>query len=587
LSLKVSLAKPRRRPFGAVACSLFLLPFVLLGCNNSVASDIVKKVAPPSAAPEPSTEPATAPEGPKAGFEIGMAAMGQRTPVIMYHDIIERRGKGSVWFDCTTDEFKKGMDLIVERGYTPVSLKDLHEHLTTGKSLPPKAIVLTFDDNYQGFYDRAYPILKEHNFPAAIFVHTGFVGDKSGAHPKMGWDTLQELCKDPLITIASHTVTHPDLPTLTSDKQVEELTKSKEELESHLGIKVDYFAYPEGKNDAATQGYTKDAGYTLAFSIANGPAEESPSILCVNRWVHTRLEKALDECEAHTAGGGDAVVTATLKPTPVEFVDQEVDGTRLVMLKGGTPETVMSDTRESVGQMVKRTGAAGGINGTFFAMAAIASTDNQLIGPAMIHGGQLMPDAQTTIWDKIRNRPLVMWGPTNLAIVPYNPDRMNDPEAFGNFMPDATDVFLGGVWLVHDGVAREKEALQTFGSKDIEDARRRAAFGIDADGRPTAACTRDSVSSSKFAQMLAQAGLKEAVLLDSGFSTSLVLGDNVLASGHSTATTPSRPVPHAIVLRGDIEPASLEAANKASLSSATAATAEEPAPRKHRRRRRR
>ncbi|RYG26575.1 hypothetical protein EON82_02695, partial [bacterium] len=329
------------------------------------------------------------------------------------------------------------------------------------------------------------------------------------------------------------------------------------------------------------------AGYTLAFSVANGPAEESPSILCVNRWVHTRLEKALDECEAHTMGGGDAVVTVPLKPTPIEFVDQEVDGTRLVMLKGGTPETVMSDTRESVGQMVQRTGAAGGINGTFFAMAAIAATDNRLIGPSMVHGGPLLPDSQSTIWGKIRNRPLVMWGPTNFAIVPYNPDRMNDPEAFTNFMPDATDTFLGGVWLVHDGIAREKDALQTFGSKDIEDARRRAAFGIDAEGRPVAACTRDSVSSSKFAQMLAQAGLKEAVLLDSGFSTSLVLGDNVLASGHSTASTPSRPVPHAIMLKGDVDALSVTAAAKASLASATAVATEEPAPRKRKKRRRR
>lgn len=563
-----------------ISFSLSLL--LLLGCNKDEA---------PSPAPAPTVtqtqETPPEPEAPKAGFEIGMAAMGQRTPVIMYHDIIERRGRGSVWFDCTTDEFRKGMDLIVERGYHPVSLKDLHEHLTSGKPLPDKAIVLTFDDNYQGFYDRAYPILKEHNFPSAVFVHTGYVGDKEGAHPKMSWDTLKELVKDPLVTIGSHTVTHPDLPTLPSDKQSEEMTKSKADLESNLGIKIDYFAYPEGKNDAITQSYAKEAGYTLAFSIANGPAEESPSILCVGRWVHTRLEKALDECEAKTLGGADAVVSTPLVPSPVTFVDQEVQGTRLVMLKGGSPQTVTSLTRESVGDMVKRTGAVGGINGTFFAMAAIASTDNQLIGPSMVHGGPLLPDAQPAIWPKLRSRPLVIWGPTTFAIVPYNPDRMNDPEAFSNFMSDASDAFLGGVWLVHNGVAREKEALQTFGSKDIEDPRRRAAFGIDAEGHPVAACTRDSVKSSKFASMLAEAGVKEAVLLDSGFSTSLVLGTNVLASGHSTASTPSRPVPHAIVLMGEVDPASAEAAKAASLASTEAPPPDEEQPKPRRKRRRR
>ena len=88
--------------------------------------------------------------------------------------------------------------------------------------------------------------------------------------------------------------------------------------------------------------------------------------------------------------------------------------------------------------------------------------------------------------------------------------------------------------------------------------------------------------------MLAAAGLKEAVLLDSGFSTSLVLGKEVLASGHSTAGEPSRPVPHAIVLMGETDPASLEAAKKASLASTEAlVAAEEPAKPRRRRRKRR
>ena len=569
---------------------LLLLPLALAslgGCgNSSIAADFAARVSPPISPPLAPAPAVTAePAGPRAGFDIGLAAMGARTPVIMYHDIIAKRGKGSVWFDCTTEEFEKGLDEMVARGYTPVSVKDLHEHLTAGKPLPAKAIVLTFDDNYQGFYDHAYPILKARGFPAIMFVHTGHVGDKAGAHPKMDWDTLKELVKDPLITIGSHTVTHPDLPTLDSQRQIEEMTKSKADLESNLGIKIDYFAYPEGKNDALTQGYAKDVGYTLAFSIANGPAEESPNVLCVDRWVHTRLGKALDECERKTLGGADAVVQVPLKTSPVEFVDQEVDGTRLVMLRGGLPETVTSDTRESVGEMVKRTGAAGGVNGTFFALAAISATDNQLIGPSMVHGGPLLPDGQPGIWDKLRGRPMVVWSASTLAIVPYNPERMSDPTAYEDFMPGATDAFLGGVWLVHDGVAREKRALATFGSKDIEDPRRRAAFGVDAEGRPVAACTRDSVSSSRFAELLAGAGLKEAVLLDSGFSTSLVLGDQVLASGHSSATDPSRPVPHAIMLVGDTDPASVVTAKKASLASTTAQAAEDnPAPRKRRRR---
>lgn len=583
----------RQRPRPSLSLlpfSLLPLSFFLAACGpNSLGRQLADKIVPPQtpAATPPDATEAEKPV-PRGGFDIGFAAMGSRTPVIMWHDIIARRGRGSVWFDCTTEEFKKGLDTIAERGYTPVSVADLHEHLTTGKSLPAKAVVLTFDDNYQGFYDRAYPLLKARGWPAVQFVHTGFVGDKKGAHPKMTWEELKKLSKDPLITIGSHTVTHPDLPEIDSSRQVEELTKSKGDLEEHLGIKVDTFAYPEGKNDAIVQGEARDAGYTLAFSIDNMPAEASPNILCVGRWVHTRLEKALDECERQTRGGADAVAQVPLKPGPVKYVDTGEGAERLVMLQGGAPESVVSATRESVGDMVKRTGAAGGINGTFFALAAINATDNQLIGPSMVHGQALLPATHPEIWPKLRGRPLLVWGPTGLAIVPYNPDRGNDPAAYTDLMPDATDAFLAGAWLVHDGQARDKESLTTFASKDIEDPRRRAAFGVDAQGQPVCACTRDSVSSSKFARMLAAAGLREAVLLDSGFSTSLVLGTDVLASGHSTADQPSRPVPHAVVLMGETDPASQTAADKAKLASTDvpAPLPDDATPKPHRRRHR-
>ena len=477
---------------------LFLFP--LWGCgNNSIAADFVNKVSPPKETEAYVPPAAPEPEGSKASFDLAFAAMGARTPVIMWHDIIKRRGRGSVWFDCTADEFKKGLDALADRGYTPVSVKDLHEHLTSGKALPPKAVVLTFDDNYQGFYDRAYPLLKERHWPAIVFVHTGFVGDKKGDHPKMTWDELKTLAKDPLVTIGSHTVTHPDLPTLDSFRQQEELTKSKADLEERLGTKIEFFAYPEGKNDAVTQGYAKDAGYTLAFTVANMPAEESPNVLAVGRWVHTRLDKALDECERDAAGGADAVSLTALKAAPVEFVDTEADGTRLVMLRGGAPQSVVSSTRESVGAFVDRTGAAGGVNGTFFALAAIASTDNGLIGPSMVHGNALLPAGHEEIWPKLRNRPLVVWGPTQLAIVPYNPGRADDPAAYTDLMPDATDAFLGGVWLVHEGVAREKEALTRPSARRTSRTRAAAppsASTPRADPSPPAPATPSPAASS-------------------------------------------------------------------------------------------
>lgn len=481
----------------------------------------------------------------------------------MYHDIIARRDNQSLWFDCSADEFEKQMAWLKQNQASPISLADFYAHLAAGKPIPPKSVVITFDDNYQGFWDHALPILRKYGYPAAIFVHTGFVGDRHHGRPKMSWEELQTLVKDPLVTIGSHTVSHPDdITKLDVDKQQRELEDSKADLEKHLGIKIEFLAYPDGKNDKGVQLLSKASGYKLAFTVANGPAEESPNIFAINRYVHTRLEKAWDDCDHSRRGGALGVVIRPLvTSSPVAFKEGSFASANLALVSGGAPSSVMSLTREGVLDFVHRTSAVAGINGGFFAMAAIDSTDNRMVGPCKVADApSVTPDDEVTRWPKLLNRPVVMWGPQSFAIFPYVPEQMASDDDFKAFMPDVTDVFLAGVWLVHEGQARSEDDMNIFSSKDIQDPRRRAFLGIKSDGTFVIGASKDSCSSSKLAEAIAAAGIQEAVLLDSGFSTSLVYGEKIMASGHSTSTTPSRPVPHAIVIRGSLDPASQAAA---------------------------
>lgn len=529
-----------------------LLPILLLaGCNPAPKPKVDE---PPK--PVVSNEPPPPP--PKPAFtEISMRGMTDRIPVIMYHDVVERRDGKAEWFDVTQDEFTKQMDRIAELGLTPISLDQLYRHLTLGETLPGPAIVLTFDDNYQGFYDYAYPILKERGYPAAMFVHTGFVGNTTKGRPKMSWETLRELTADPLITIGNHTVTHPeDITKIDPTKAQEEINEGKRELEAQLGKPMDYLAYPNGCNDESVQQMARAAGHKMAFTIHNGLAEESPNIVAVNRYIHTRFETAIQDRDRALRGGALGVLRMPWNSsTPVKYVEDRFGAIQLGLIIGGKPETVMSDTREGVSQFIERTGAVAGINGGFFAMAAIASTDNKMVGPWKTPDQpQVLPDTEKYRWDKLRNRPLVMWGPTDFAIVPYQPDTMQDPAVYADFMPDMTDTFLAGVWLIHDGIAREREDMNIFGSSDIQDYRKRAFMGIMPDGSFVCGASMGSVSSADVARALQEAGVQEAVLLDSGFSTSLVYGKVIKAFGHSTADNPSRPVPHAIVIQGTLDP---------------------------------
>lgn len=485
--------------------------------------------------------------------EIYYRCEDDRVPVLMYHDIIAKRDKSSVWFDLTVEDFKKQIDFIKENKLHPITLDALYDHLTKATKLPENPIVLTFDDNYQGFYDNAYPLLKAENWPCAMFVHTKYVGDQTG-HPKMTWDTLKLLVAEKLVTIGSHTVTHPaDISLLPSDQQEQELKDSKKELEEKLAIKVDYLAYPDGKNNAITQVKADETGYKMAFSTDTGMAEESPTIFSVNRYIANKLKECWEARQEAVTGAPTAIFESPITPGPVSYEVKDVEGVKLAMIKGGLPVSKMTiEGRQSVLEFVQQNQAAAGINGTFFAMAAVQGTSNEMIGPILSEGApSMVVDNYPERLRIIRNRPMMLWDKSRMVILPFG-DRLNNPDGLKAILPEVSNAFVAGAWLVHGGEPRNEEQLLAFGPSDLMDPRRRVFIGMTAEGSMIIGASLGSVSSEKLAKMASEAGVKEAVLLDSGFSTSLVYGDKIIASGHSTPTEPSRQVPHAILLMGTL-----------------------------------
>ena len=521
------------------------------------------------------------------------AAQGTRIPVIMYHDVMVDRRSESREVNCTKDEFADEIAWLQEQGAAFLTLDQLHRHLTRGEAVPPNAVVLTFDDNYQGFFDNAYPLLREKRIPAAMFVHTNYVGVTKGKHPKMPWSTLRDLDKEGLITICSHTLSHPpDLTKLPEDEQRRELFESKATLESQLGHPIPFFAYPVGKEDATTLDIAQKAGYTMAFTMHNGPVEESPGMLTLNRYNYTSLKKAWGECQLAARQAPAAVVDTPVTPDSVQLHVARFDGTLLGLVTGGVPSTWRSSAaaRESVGEFIreaigKGTPAVAGMNGTFFANSNLRGNDNEMIGPCKSFADPAFyPETSAFRLPKLLNRPLVLWGPSRLAIVPFNPMTMNDEVSLRQFMPDLTDVFLAGAWIVHDGHSRDRAEMAAYSARDFNDPRRRAFFGIDARGAVVLGGSLEVITTEQLARAAAAAGVKEAVLMDSGFSTSIVYNDKIIVTGHTAKDLPSRPVPQAILvsgtLQGPTEPNTVAAFNQAdpSLGAGSASEAQSEAP---------
>lgn len=487
--------------------------------------------------------------------KISIRAMDRRIPVIMYHDVLPERGPGSVWFDATTAEFAQQMAWIDEHGYQPISVDDLYKHLTSGAEVPRRSIVLTFDDNYRGFYDNALPILKRYNYPAIMFVHTNYVGDDRGEHPKMTWDQLKELSQGKLVTIGAHTLSHPeDITKLPEAEQEKEIVQSKKILEQHLGKPVEFFAYPNGKYDKISEDIARKAGFKLSFTINSGLAEESPDLQAIHRYEHLKLPKAIDDAEQVADAVPAAVVEQDFTQAPVTLTVAEFEGLKIGLVKGGKPESYLSNSREGVADIVEKGGAAAGINGGFFTMAGLNDTSNVMIGPTYPGNTKTFScETSPRLLAKLRNRPVVMWSGSKLAIFPFQPDTINDEEAFRRFMPDFTDIFVAGAWMVHDGVARNDEEMMKYASKDIDDVRRRAFFGWTASGESVVGASLQTCTTERLAEAAAAAGVQEAVLLDSGFSTSLVFNGRIVVTGHTARNLASRPVPHAILLMGDLD----------------------------------
>ncbi len=108
--------------------------------------------------------------------------------------------------------------------------------LATWRGFRAAAVSYTFDDNSPKQFSVAQPLFDAKGFPATFFC---VVGNLSTSQ----WATIESAAAKGH-EIASHTLTHPSLPTLPDDRVVAELSESKNLIESHTGKKCVSHAYP-------------------------------------------------------------------------------------------------------------------------------------------------------------------------------------------------------------------------------------------------------------------------------------------------------------------------------------------------------
>jgi peptidoglycan/xylan/chitin deacetylase (PgdA/CDA1 family) len=165
-------------------------------------------------------------------------------------------------------------------GYHPISQAQLFDALYHGAALPPKPIILSFDDGYVDDVRTILPDLQQYHWVATFFVITGRMTEPGF----LTADQIRQLDRAGM-DIGDHTAHHVDLRLLTGAELTAETSGSRRVLQRTLGHFVYSFAYPFGAYNDAVVAAIRAAGFTLAYTTAGGNAETTSAPLTMPR-VH-------------------------------------------------------------------------------------------------------------------------------------------------------------------------------------------------------------------------------------------------------------------------------------------------------------
>ena len=186
-------------------------------------------------------------------------------PILMYH-VLGVPGPSQPYPEL----FVKPADLagqlrwLARKGYHAVTLGQVFRYWRRAVPLPPKPVVLSFDDGYLSDYTVARPALQRYGWPGVLnlVVHNVAPGDITAPQVRAliaaGWE------------IDAHTISHVDLTGLGAAQLRREVAGSRLMLRHMFGQHVDFFCYPAGRYDAQVVAAVRAAGYLGATTVNPG-----------------------------------------------------------------------------------------------------------------------------------------------------------------------------------------------------------------------------------------------------------------------------------------------------------------------------
>jgi len=209
-------------------------------------------------------------------------------PVVMYHSVRPNKAsKDSI----TPGEFERDLKFFKENGYETITMNDLINFVDGKGALPPKPVMLAFDDGFYNNYKYVYPLLKQYDSRIVLSIIANAT-DKFTRRPSQNenyshitWGQLNEMISSGHVEVQNHTY---DMHSTGKNGRVgstqnkgesfeqysralgEDLVKSQIMIYAMTGKLPTTYVYPYGKYNNNTVSILKEHGFRASFSCEFG-----------------------------------------------------------------------------------------------------------------------------------------------------------------------------------------------------------------------------------------------------------------------------------------------------------------------------
>jgi len=202
-------------------------------------------------------------------------------PILMYHSVTLLAQKPNA-LALKPDTFERQMRFLKTHHYRVIPLEQAVELVKEKKKIPPKTVVLTFDDGYQDNYFYAFSVLKKYQFPATFFIIIDEVG--RAQDDRLSWKQIKEMQDSGLAIFGSHALGPDPLIKIKSAAELErQVSLSRKILAEKLGREVQFFSYPEGMFNEKIREAVINAGYLAAVATSPGKNYPDDDIFALKR----------------------------------------------------------------------------------------------------------------------------------------------------------------------------------------------------------------------------------------------------------------------------------------------------------------